>query len=215
MSFIKKFTFNPFQENTYIVYDATNQCVIIDPGCSDQAEREELIDFIDNMQLKPVYLLNTHCHIDHVLGNRFIAEKYQLKLAANPNDQYNLDRMLEVGLRYGVALQESPAIEMALHHGDEVRFGETVFQVLFTPGHSKGSISFYNKQEHYVIAGDVLFNGSIGRTDLPGGDFPTLEKSIREVLYVLPDETTVYAGHDIETTIGHEKHTNPFVRISR
>ena len=215
MSFIKKFTFNPFQENTYVVYDATNQCVIIDPGCSDQAEREALTDFIDNMQLKPIYLLNTHCHIDHVLGNRFIAEKYQLKLAANPNDQYNLDRMLEVGLRYGVALQESPAIEMALHHGDEVRFGETIFQVLFTPGHSKGSISFYNKHEHYVIAGDVLFNGSIGRTDLPGGDFPTLEKSIREVLYVLPDETTVYAGHDIETTIGHEKHTNPFVRISR
>ena len=212
MSFIKKFTFNPFQENTYIVYDATNQCVIIDPGCSDQAEREDLIDFIDNMQLKPVYLLNTHCHIDHVLGNRFIAEKYQLKLAANPNDQYNLDRMLEVGLRYGVALQESPAIEMALHHGDEVRFGETVFQVLFTPGHSKGSISFYNKQEHYVIAGDVLFNGSIGRTDLPGGDFYTLIQSIKNKLFVLNDDIKIYSGHGSETSIGHEKKYNTFLK---
>jgi hydroxyacylglutathione hydrolase len=213
MSIVQKFTFNPFQENTYIIYDETKACVIIDPGCYDPFEQQVLTRFISEKQLEPVHLLNTHCHIDHVVGNQFVAAAYNLKLSAHPEDNYNLERLVEVGQRYGVPVAPSPPIEIDLYHGAVVQFGNTSLQVLFTPGHSKGSVSFYNIADEYIVAGDVLFRGSIGRTDLPGGDFTVLENSIREVLYQLPDNTVVYPGHEDDTTIGYEKRNNPFVKI--
>lgn len=213
MTNIQKFTFNPFQENTYIISDETKECVIIDPGCYTNFEKQTLEQFIKSNELKPVHLLNTHCHIDHVVGNKFVADTYKLKLTAHPEDIYNLERLVAVGEQYGVPVEASPPIEIELYEGAEIKFGKTILSVLFTPGHSKGSVSFYNPKEHYIVSGDVLFRNSIGRTDLPGGDFLILEKTIREILYTLPDHTIVYSGHEEETEIGYEKLKNPFVSI--
>ena len=205
------FTFNPFVENTYVLYDETGECVIFDPGCFDPGEQEQLTDFIESNNLKPVKLINTHCHIDHVLGNKFISEKYNLPLTSHRGEVTVLAMQPQVSTMYGIPYNPSPEITEFLEDGDQLKFGNTVLEVLFTPGHSPASISFYSEKDGVVIAGDVLFQGSIGRTDLPGGDFDTLAKSIREKLYVLPDEVSVFPGHGPKTTIGVEKRTNPFV----
>ena len=205
------FTFNPFAENTYVLYDETGECVIFDPGCFDQGEQEQLTDFIESNNLKPVKLINTHCHIDHVLGNKFIAEKYNLPLTSHRGEVAVLAMQPQVSTMYGIPYNPSPEITEFLEDGDHLKFGNTVLEVLYTPGHSPASISFYSEKDGVVIAGDVLFQGSIGRTDLPGGDFDTLAKSIREKFYVLPDEVSVFPGHGPKTTIGVEKRTNPFV----
>jgi len=206
------FTFNPFAENTYIVYDDSKECAIFDPGCYDPGEHNQLTDFIESNGLKPVRLVNTHCHIDHVLGNKFVAEKYNLPLISHRGEAMVLSMQPQISIMYGLAYNPSPEITEFLEDGDELSFGNTTLKVLFTPGHSPASISFYNEESGIVIGGDVLFQGSIGRTDLPGGDFDTLAKSIKEKLYVLPDEVVVYSGHGPSTTIGEEKRTNPFVR---
>jgi len=205
------FTFNPFAENTYITYDDSKECVIFDPGCSNSDEQRQLTDFIESNGLKPVKLVNTHCHIDHVLGNKFISEKYGLPLVSHKGEVGVLAMQPQISTMYGIAYDPSPDISEYLDDGDTLVFGNTALKVLFTPGHSPASISFYNEEAGIVIGGDVLFQGSIGRTDLPGGDFETLAKSIREKLYVLPDDVVVYCGHGPSTTIGVEKKTNPFV----
>jgi len=207
------FTFNPFAENTYILYDESKKCVIFDPGCSNPEEQQQLTDFIESNKLTPVKLINTHCHIDHVLGNKFVSDNYNLPLTSHKGESGVLDMQPQVSTMYGIPYDPSPKITIFLDDGDIVTFGNTILKVFFTPGHSPASISFYNEEHGVVIGGDVLFQGSIGRTDLPGGDFETLSKSIREKLYVLPDDVVVYSGHGPSTTIGIEKRTNPFVKL--
>ena len=211
MTTIKSFTFNPFQENTYLLFDATNQCAIIDPGCSNETERRELSEFIEEHKLKPVKLLNTHAHIDHILGNKFVADKYQLNLEMNENDLQTLASGTVSAAIFAIEYDVSPQPKVFLNEGDKVKFGETELEIVFTPGHSKGSICFYNKAEKFIIGGDVLFRQSIGRTDLPGGNHEQLLESIRTKLFTLPDDFTVYPGHGDSTTIGFEKMNNPFL----
>lgn len=208
---IQSFTFGPFQENTYVLYDETNECIVIDPGCYDDDERKQLADFIENKKLKPVKLINTHCHLDHVFGNGFIADKYNLKLEINKQDKVVLDAFLMTASLYNLQAQPSPAPAVYLEEGDKVKFGNSELEILFTPGHSPGSITFYNRSQKFMIAGDVLFYGSIGRTDLPGGDYNTLISSIKNKLFPLGDDFTVYNGHGSSTTIGFERKNNPFL----
>jgi len=208
---IKKFTFNPIQENMYIIYDKTKECIIIDPGCYFHHEREELVDFISENKLKPIKLINTHCHLDHICGNKFVTETWGLKLEASILDEYNLERSIQAGKLYNMPIEPSPPIEVDLKEGDEIRFGNSLLTILFTPGHSAGSLSFYSEEHQILIAGDVLFRMSIGRTDLPGGDFDTLISTIKTKLFILPEETIVYSGHGDETTIGDEMKNNPFL----
>ncbi len=208
---LKLFTFNPFYENTYILYDETKACVIIDPGCYEPEEKRELFDFIIKEDLKPVRLLNTHCHIDHVLGNKFVAESFGLKVEIHALEYPLLKATIVYGSRYGIMVEESPEPLTSLKDGEEITFGNSTLKIIFAPGHSPGSVCFYNEADAIVIGGDVLFRQSIGRTDLPGGDAETLLKSIRNNLFVLPDDTTVFPGHGEETTIGYEKKHNPFL----
>ena len=208
---IQGFTFNPFQENTYILYDETKDCVIIDPGCSNREEQNEMAEFIKEEGLKPVRLLNTHCHIDHVFGNSFIAKKYDLGLEIHKEDLQTLHSLPQVSHLYGLNAEESVEPSGFLAEGDQVKFGNSVLDIVFTPGHSPGSISFICREDKFVIGGDVLFYGSIGRTDLPGGDHETLLRSIREKLFVLDDDFAVFSGHGQETAIGFEKKHNPFL----
>jgi hydroxyacylglutathione hydrolase len=211
MTTVDFFTFGPFEENTYVLHDETGKCIIIDPGCYDADEKRALVDFIETNKLIPVKLLNTHGHIDHILGNNFIAAKYNLNLEMNRHDVKLLKAASTYGELWGIRAEPSPEPETLLDEGDLVKFGNTTLKVFFTPGHSEGSISFYNSRDNFVIAGDVLFNGSIGRTDLPGGNFETLIKSIKEKLFPLGDDCKVFPGHGPVTTIGFEKENNPFL----
>jgi glyoxylase-like metal-dependent hydrolase (beta-lactamase superfamily II) len=205
-------TFNPFQENTYIISAPSGECIIIDPGCFDQMERDELLQTINDLGLKPVRLINTHCHIDHILGNAFVAKMWGLGLEIHQGELPVLESGKMVSGMYGVPYDISPQPTSFLNEGDEIELDGHVMKVLFTPGHSPASICFYNAADGWVIGGDVLFYESIGRTDLPGGDHKTLLKSIRTQLFVLPNETIVYPGHGPETKIGYEKMFNPFMQ---
>lgn len=211
---IQSFVFNPFQENTYVIYDSTRESVIVDPGCYEEHEKEELAEFIADNDLKVKMLLNTHCHIDHVLGNAFIKEKYKTKLYIHPTEEFVLNAQRILAPHYGMHLYQEARPDGYLKEGDSVEFGGQNFSVLFVPGHSPGHIAFYNERERIVIAGDVLFQSSIGRTDLPGGNHSTLINSIHQKLFTLPDDVTVYPGHGSETTIGVEKRTNPFCALT-
>ncbi|MEM9885813.1 MAG: MBL fold metallo-hydrolase [Bacteroidota bacterium] len=213
MTKVTSFTFNPFQENTYIIYDDSKECIIIDPGCYEVEEKAEMIDFIQRNQLKPVRLLNTHCHIDHVFGNKFIADTYDLDLEIPEGELIVLNAVPQIAKMYGIPYPEpSPAPGRFIQVGEVVDFGTTSLKCLFTPGHSPASMSFYCEAARFLIAGDVLFAGSIGRTDLPGGNLNTLLQSIRNQFFVLPDEVIVYPGHMGSTTIGKEKRSNPFLK---
>ncbi len=209
---IKSFTFNPFSENTYVLSDATGECVIIDPGCANADERLELMSYLQDNKLKPVKLLNTHCHIDHVLGNKWVANTFGLGLEMHELDLPMLDALMDVARMYGVPAEPSPAPAKFINEGQSIVFGSTTLDIFFTPGHSPGSVVFFNKETKQLIAGDVLFYESIGRTDLPGGEHQTLLNSIRQKLWPLPDETVVHPGHGPSTTIGHEKTHNPFLQ---
>ncbi|TXH21944.1 MAG: MBL fold metallo-hydrolase [Chitinophagaceae bacterium] len=209
---IKQFTFNPFQENTYIVYNGHQQAAIVDPGCSTENERKQLTAFIEKNDLKPVLLLNTHCHIDHVLGNAFVSEKWGLALHIHPNEKFVLDHAPMFGEMYGIAMDAYTGPIVYLNEGSTIHIGGDVLDILFTPGHSPGSVSFYSENDGFVLSGDALFSGSIGRTDLPGGNYDTLIEAIKTQLYSLPDATKVYSGHGGGTSIGYEKRNNPFVQ---
>jgi len=208
---LARFTFNPFSENTYVLYDDTKDCVIVDPGCSNATEQKTLFEFISTAGLKPVSLFNTHCHIDHVLGNKYISEKFDLPLTCHEGERVVLDMQPMVSQMYGISYDPSPPITITLKDGEYLKFGNSELLVLFTPGHSPASISLYHESSNSLIAGDVLFQQSIGRTDLPGGDMNTLLNSIRTKFFNLPDETKVYPGHGPDTTIGIEKKSNPFL----
>ena len=209
---IHSFTFNPFEENTYILYDETKECIIIDPGCYEKIEQEKLSDFIKKQELKPVRLLNTHCHLDHVFGNKFVADLYGLELEMNELDLPILQNAPVAAQLYGIPnVDISPEPAKFLNEGDVVEFGNSKLDILFIPGHSPGHIVFYNNDQEFVIGGDVLFYGSIGRTDLPGGDHDTLINNIKEKLFPLGDGFQVYSGHGPTTNIGFERENNPFL----
>lgn len=211
MTQVHTFEFNPFAENTYIIYDETGACVIIDPGCYTARERTRLQAFIEEHQLRPVRHINTHCHLDHVFGNAFVHRTWGLGLEIHPNEVPLLDRFQAVCQMYGIPGTEPPPPAAAfIEAGAQISFGNTLLEALLTPGHSPGSLSFYCRAAGFIIAGDVLFYESIGRTDLPGGNHAQLLDSIRTQLFVLPGETLVYPGHGPTTTIRHEKEYNPF-----
>ncbi|MBK0401351.1 MBL fold metallo-hydrolase [Adhaeribacter sp. BT258] len=205
-------TFNPFAENTYLLYDETKECVVVDPGCSDAAEKAKLKQFISDNGLKVVKLLNTHCHIDHVLGNKFVADTYNVGLEMHEADLPTLKAIPAYAPSYGFTNYEEVLPATFLAENDTVSFGNTQLKVIFTPGHAPGHVVFYDEKGKNLIAGDVLFQRSIGRTDLPGGDFDTLISSIKTKLFVLPEDVKVYPGHGPSTTMGEEKRENPFLR---
>lgn len=209
---IKVFTFNPIQENTYVVYDDSNECVIIDAGCYTSQEKEQLSQFIEHNKLVLKRVLNTHSHFDHVFGNSYLAEKYGVFPEAHQGDEFLVENMVEAAKLFGFFSGVSPQkIGAYLNEGDVVQFGNTSFEVLHVPGHSPGSVCFYEKTAGVLFTGDVLFEGSIGRTDLFGGDFATLINGITKKLLILPDETLVYPGHGGTTTIADEKMHNPYL----
>lgn len=208
---LKIFPFNPFQVNTCILYDESGECVIIDAACYEPQEEKTLEDFITANNLKPVMLLNTHCHIDHILGTNFVARKYNLKPMIHKSGMLFLENAKEYGASFGFKINHPVMPEAFLSHGQELRFGNQVLRVLETPGHADGSVCFYHEKENLVIVGDVLFQYSIGRTDLPTGNYDTLIKSINTQLMTLPEDVTVYSGHGPTTSIGKEKHGNPYL----
>ncbi len=208
---LQSFCFNDFQENTYVLYDETGECVIVDPGAYRPNEKAELLSFVENEKLKPKLLLNTHGHIDHILADDFVRNAYHIPLLIHRLEQQVLDRSMEVGSMYGVFLEAVPVPDRWIEAGEVLRFGNSELEVLFTPGHSPGSVSFYNKKEGVLISGDVLFRMSIGRFDFPGGNYETLMHSITQTLLPLPGNTRVYSGHGPVTTLAYEQHNNPYI----
>jgi glyoxylase-like metal-dependent hydrolase (beta-lactamase superfamily II) len=210
MARVHAFLNNPYQENTYIIFDETGECTIIDPGMYTAAEQNAVVNFIKENELKPVMLLNTHCHIDHVLGNKFVFDQYGLKPQFNKGELYVLDMMPAWSAENGIRYELSPLPELFLPETGTVKFGNTTLQLIYAPGHSPAHLCFYDEADNILIDGDVLFYRTIGRTDLPGGNHEQLIKSIKEKLFLLPDDCLVYPGHGPETTIGDEKHFNPY-----
>ena len=209
---IQTFTFNDFQENTYVLFDKTNECIIVDPGCYEKKEKIQLENFISDNKLKPILLVNTHCHIDHVLGNHFVSKSWNIPLAMHKLDLPTLKSVADYCSIYGFHnYEQSPEPKLFLKENDVINFGNSSLKVLFTPGHAPGHIVLHSSKQNFIIGGDVLFKLSIGRTDLPGGDHDTLIQSIKEKLIPLHDDTTVYCGHGMPTNIGFEKQNNPFI----
>lgn len=208
---VMSFTFNPFSENTYILSDEKRNCIIIDPGMYQSQEEQELAAYIRNAGLKPIALLNTHCHIDHIFGNTWVCETYGLELQAHKLETQVLGMGKSSALMYGLHYNESVKIAKYIDETDVIRIGDNELEIFFTPGHSPGSISFYSRKDGFLISGDVLFRNSIGRSDLPGGNHHTLIESIKSKLLVLPDQTRVFSGHGPETTIAYEREYNPFL----
>ena len=216
---VKTFTFSPVQENTYILYNEQMQCCIIDPGCYFPEERDELKTVIEKTGLTPVLLLNTHCHLDHVFGNKFVHDTWGLTLHLHEKEKPLLDFAPQSGIMYQLPFDNYNGPLVYLKEGNYINIGENEadsnrLEIRFTPGHSPGSISFYHKAGGYIIGGDVLFYGSVGRTDLPGGNMKILINSIQTQFFTLPDETKVYSGHGPVTTVGLEKKNNPFVKLN-
>ncbi|GAB2701257.1 MBL fold metallo-hydrolase [Mucilaginibacter koreensis] len=210
MAQLQIFPNNPYQENTYLVYDESGECAIIDPGMYTAAEQNAVVNFINEHQLKPALLLNTHCHIDHVLGNLFVHQQYGLLPQFNEGELPLLEAVPAWAQQSGLRYELSPLPETYLPETGTIQFGNTTLQLIFAPGHSPAHLCFYNVQDGWVVGGDVLFRNSVGRTDLPGGNHQQLISNIKEKLFVLPDETIIYPGHGPETTIAYEKEYNPF-----
>jgi len=209
---IKTFTFNPIQENTYLLYDDTKECIIIDAGCVFPEEEVALVDFIEQNNLTLKRVLNTHSHFDHILGNAFLANKYGVLPEGHEADESFISSMVDHAKSFGFRFEVIPQkMGSHLHEGDVVRFGNTELLTIYVPGHSPGSLCFYCKADGVLFAGDVLFEESVGRADLPGGNFGTLIDGITKKLLILPDQTVVYSGHGNTTTIGHEKQYNPYL----
>lgn len=208
---LKKFTFNPYQEYTYVLFDETGACVIIDPGMYDGAEQNQLVNFIKEHNLKPTLLLNTHCHIDHVLGNKFVFDQWGLKPQFHKGELFILQAVAGYAPQMGMRYDLSPEPDTFLPETGTVNFGQSTLELVFAPGHSPAHLCFYAKEENFLIGGDVLFFQSIGRTDLPGGNHQQLIKSIKETVFLLPDDCEVFPGHGPSTSIGFEKMNNPFL----
>lgn len=209
---LESFVFNPFAENTYIVYNDSNECIIIDPGCSTKGEENQLFSFIDSHRLKPVLAINTHGHIDHILGNTAVKQRYGISVAAHPDVSADFTRSKQQSQFFGLPFNGDCVLpDRSLKDGEIIKIGESTLEVICTPGHAEGSISLYAEIEGWVFTGDALFCRSIGRTDFPGGNYETLRKSIKERLFHLPDDTTVFSGHGESTTIFDEQRYNMFL----
>lgn len=208
---IKTFVYNSFQVNTYLLYDETREAIIIDPACDSEYEDNQLISYIMENQLVPKCIANTHGHIDHILGVQAISEHFKIPFYIHAGDNFLLDAAVQSAQLYGFNLAQKPEPSKNLSESDNIKFGNSTLNLLHVPGHSPGSIVFYSSQDGFIIAGDVLFAGSIGRTDLPGGNYETLISGIKEKLLTLPQETIVFCGHGNHTSIGHEHDTNPFL----
>ena len=208
---VKRFVFNSFQENTYVIYNEVGDCIIVDPGCSNDKENDELATFIKENELKPIHLIVTHGHIDHILGTAFVINKYNIPLEVHPDDEIFIKSAPSFASNYGFEINMPTQIEAILTENSDIKLGNSSLKILHVPGHSPGHIALYSAQDKFVIVGDVLFKGSIGRTDLPGGDYDILMKSIGTKLMTLDEDVVVYCGHMEETTIGIEKRSNPFI----
>lgn len=209
---IYKLTYNPFQENCYVLVDEDNNGIIIDPGCYVKEEQDHFLDFLNSYKIKPIVLLNTHGHIDHIMGNAFVKRNFDVDLYLHKEDLFLLEGAGQSAHLYGLnAFEPSPTPDQWLEDGQKLKFGSIELEVIFGPGHAPGHVAFYCEKEGIVINGDILFQGSYGRVDLPGGDFATLKKTITERMFKLPDNTVVYTGHGPETTIGVEKQGNPIL----
>ncbi|MCX6167901.1 MAG: MBL fold metallo-hydrolase [Ignavibacteriales bacterium] len=210
---IQRFVFSPFYENTYIIWDEiTKEGAIIDPGCYDTKERKVVDDFILSNNIKLTYLINTHCHIDHIFGNAHIRLKYNPVYLAPEKDAFMLDLMIDTAKNYGVEFTPSPKPDQFITEDIEFSMGDLKGKFLFTPGHTPGEFCLYFKDENVCFTGDVLFKENIGRTDLWGGDYDTLIDSIKNKLLTLPDETVIYPGHDSDSTIRYERMFNLFLK---
>lgn len=205
------FAFGPFQENTYVLWDETKECIILDPGNSNTTENKKLSHFIEEKQLNVKRLILTHAHVDHINGNKYIFDTYGLLPEVHKDDLYFIEKHLATANMYGIPAEQSPMPVSFINEGDIIKFGTSSLHTLHTPGHSPGSISYYNLEDKFIIGGDVLFYGSIGRTDLPLGHHETLIKSIKEKLFPLGDDMKVYSGHGMPTGIGFERMNNPFL----
>ncbi|RYE24152.1 MAG: MBL fold metallo-hydrolase [Sphingobacteriales bacterium] len=211
MLYIQPFTFNPFQENTYLIINDKKQCWIVDPGMYDSTETNHLLNYIEERGLQPQAIINTHAHIDHILGINALKDKFNIQFGLHEKDMPVLNNALQSAAMFGFNLGKAPTADFFIKEGEPLKLGDDELEVRFAPGHSPGSIVFYSKEGKWLIGGDVLFNGSIGRTDLPGGNFDTLINSIRTQLFTLPEETLVLSGHGPSTTIGKEQTSNPFL----
>ena len=208
---VKKFVFNPFMENTFVVSDDTGEAVVIDCGCLYEKEQKQLIGYLSEKGLKVKHIINTHLHLDHQFGNAFISHTFSIAPKAHRLDEKLIDNLVQQSMLFGIPQEvESQPIGGYIEDGDEVLFGNSKLCAIHIPGHSQGSLCFYSEESKIVFVGDVLFAGSIGRTDLPGGNFEQLISGIKEKLFPLPDSTVVYSGHGPETSIGREKQYNPF-----
>jgi hydroxyacylglutathione hydrolase len=210
---VKAFIFNPVQENSYVLYNEEKQCCIIDPGCYFEKEKQELKTFIKKTSLQPILLLNTHCHLDHVFGNKFVHDEWGLKLHIHEKEKPVLDFAPASGEIWQLPFENYEGELIFIKEGSVIKLGNDELEIRFTPGHSPGHVCFCDEADGFAISGDVLFNGSIGRTDLPGGDFDLLISSIQTQLFTLPDDTKIYSGHGPMTTIALEKMNNPFVKL--
>lgn len=209
---IKTFTFNPFQENSYIVHDETNEAVIIDAGCLNDGEKRLMKFYFDENKLTLKRVLNTHLHLDHQFGNKCIFDTFGIAPEAAKEDEFLLAKVVDQARSFGFPIQEkAQPLGAYIVEYQEIKFGNTTLTALHVPGHSPGSMAFYSEKDGVVFVGDVLFQGSIGRTDLEQGDYATLINSIQKKLLPLPDSTVVYSGHGPNTTIGEEKKNNPYL----
>jgi glyoxylase-like metal-dependent hydrolase (beta-lactamase superfamily II) len=208
---IHSFCFNAFQENTYIIFNEQKEAIIVDPGCYAPNEQATLANYISENKLTPTLLLNTHCHLDHVFGNSFVNEKYGLTAHFHKNEQPVIDRLPEGGARWGVPCEPYKGAVKYILQDEIIKFGTDEFKVLFTPGHSPGSLCFYHAKQDFLIGGDLIFKDGVGRTDLPGCNPMDLMHSIKTQILPLPDTMTIYSGHGPLTTWGREKKANPYV----
>lgn len=208
---VEKFVVNPLQENSYVISDESGQCIFIDPGFYSQEEKDEITNYLKFNNLNPVLIANTHCHFDHIMGVEFIRNEYGIPFAVHPDEAFWVGNAIKQGHLFGFAMGNVKAPDSFFQENEELKFGNSSFKIIHVPGHSPGHVVFYSKDEGILIAGDVLFFGSIGRTDLPGGDYQSLISHIKNKLFELPDETRVFCGHGPDTTLGNEKTTNPFL----
>lgn len=208
---VEKFVVNQLGENSFILSDETGECIFIDPGFYFDEEHQEVKDYISANKLTPVKITNTHCHFDHIMGVEFVRNHYKIPFQAHKEDAFWVENASEQALRFGLEVNKVSPIDDFLVEKEFVEFGNSKLEIIHVPGHAPGHVVFYSKDDKLLIAGDVLFYGSIGRTDLPGGNYETLISNIKNKLFVLPDDTKVYCGHGPETTLGFEKTTNPFL----
>lgn len=208
---VEKFVVNPLQENTFVLSDETGECIFIDPGFYFDVEHGEIKSYLSENNLKPVMIANTHCHFDHIMGVEFIRNEYRIPFYAHQDDAFWVEKAIDQGQMFGFEMEPVQAPDFFFKAEEILKFGNSELEIIHIPGHSPGHVVFYSEKDGIVVGGDVLFYGSIGRTDLPGGDYHTLISGIKSKLFRLPDDTRVYCGHGPETTVGFEKRSNPFL----